>query len=976
MRTTSTRRVLGLYVAVAFCLTLVTGLCWALVPPEEGSESEAGADLKAKEFFLPELYISSSHQHIDQVLAKLPNRVAWENFQATRDQAGKGRTHAFIDPRSGAATNLLDAEPLIPGKGIGNQVTLAELGGRFGYKVGQIGPPEVADAVLDFVSRNQRLLGVDMTQLGDVHAVRVNGELWNVNIPQTYHGIPVRHGRLAATINNGNLVLIGTETWGNVLGLSQVPLHSDKDAMALGFDYAGGQSPIDEIVLAPTLEVVPVAPKPGAYRDSIGKGYGHRLVWSFQFQRVPEMATWEVLVDAHSGEVISFQDVNDYATISGGVYPVTSTEICPTPGTCGVMQSDWPMPWADTGLAAPNNYTNSGGVFDGSGSTTTTLSGLYVDIIDICGPISNSGSPSIDLGGVNGDHDCTTGGGSAGNTPASRTAFYEVNKLMEMARSWLPDNTWLQQTLTTRVNLTQTCNAYYSPSYDTINFYRSGGGCRNTGELAGVFDHEWGHGLDYHDTGGSSSNPGEAYADIAEIYRIQHSCVGHGFWWTYNRGCGMTADGTGYNQNEAQTGASHCDLDCSGVRDADWDMHADHTPDTPLNFVCTSCISGGAPCGRQVHCAAAPPRQAAWDFVVRDLQSAPFNLDNQTAFIVGNKVFYQGSGNVGAWYTCTCGSSSGGCGATNGYMQWLAADDDDGNINNGTPHMTALYNAFNRHEIACATPTPTNSGCAGAPTGTATLSATPGNKQVALSWTAVASASKYWVFRTEGHAGCDYNKALIAETTGLSYTDPDVANGREYYYNVVAVGTSDACFGPVSNCATASPVGAPDFNLSCSPANHTLQQGASATSTCTVSSEFGWTGTADLTCSGNPAGITCGFVPTSVSPPANGTADSTLTLTVDLGQATGSYGFDVVATSGAETRTSGMSVLVVPEGTNGPQDAVYNGTYQAPACLIPGSECDSLALVDGRDGLGPEPNQPNTIGGTCADGTSGTYHSD
>jgi leucyl aminopeptidase len=30
--------------------------------------------------------------------------------------------------------------------------------------------------------------------------------------------------------------------------------------------------------------------------------------------------------------------------------------------------------------------------------------------------------------------------------------------------------------------------------------------------------------------------------------------------------------------------------------------------------------------------------------------------------------------------------------------------------------------------------------------------------------------------------------------------------------------------------------------------------------------------------------------------------------------------------------------------------------------------------VNGRNGKGPEPNAPNTLGGTCVDGTSGTYH--
>ena len=51
-----------------------------------------------------------------------------------------------------------------------------------------------------------------------------------------------------------------------------------------------------------------------------------------------------------------------------------------------------------------------------------------------------------------------------------------------------------------------------------------------------MFDHEWGHGLDDNDAGGALSNSSEAYADIAAIYRLQASCVGHGFFWTANDG--------------------------------------------------------------------------------------------------------------------------------------------------------------------------------------------------------------------------------------------------------------------------------------------------------------------------------------------------------------------------------------------------------------------------------------------------------
>src|SRR6185436_13440161 len=99
--------------------------------------------------------------------------------------------------------------------------------------------------------------------------------------------------------------------------------------------------------------------------------------------------------------------------------------------------------------------------------------------------------------------------------------------------------------LTTNVNLNLTCNAFWSPGAQNVNFYRSGGGCRNTGEIAAVFDHEWGHGMDDNDAAGILSNSSEGYADVAAIYRLQASCVGHGFFQTTDHGCGPTSDGTG-----------------------------------------------------------------------------------------------------------------------------------------------------------------------------------------------------------------------------------------------------------------------------------------------------------------------------------------------------------------------------------------------------------------------------------------------
>ena len=172
-----------------------------------------------------------------------------------------------------------------------------------------------------------------------------------------------------------------------------------------------------------------------------------------------------------------------------------------------------------------------------------------------------------------------------------------------------------------------------------------------------VFDHEWGHGIDDNDANGALSNSSEGYADIAAIYRLQASCVGHGFFWTARRRLRpdrRTAPAS--TPTRPRPGASHCATDCSGVRDADSAKHTpEHAGHRPRLRLHAAASTGTGPCGRQVHCAAAPARQAAWDLVARDLPARRSTSTARRAFIVGNKLFYQGSGNIGTWHACTCG---------------------------------------------------------------------------------------------------------------------------------------------------------------------------------------------------------------------------------------------------------------------------------------------------------------------------------
>ena len=131
--------------------------------------------------------------------------------------------------------------------------------------------------------------------------------------------------------------------------------------------------------------------------------------------------------------------------------------------------------------------------------------------------------------------------------------------------------------------------------------------------------------------------------------------MGHGFFWTLNDGCGQTADGTGFNVNEAQTGRGPLRHRLLGrarrrLGQAQPD-HAGHRARLRLH----PCRPAPAPAAGR--CTARPrPRARRPGTSWRATSPAPpFNYDSQTAFIVGNKLFYQGSGNIGAWHACTCG---------------------------------------------------------------------------------------------------------------------------------------------------------------------------------------------------------------------------------------------------------------------------------------------------------------------------------
>jgi hypothetical protein len=90
----------------------------------------------------------------------------------------------------------------------------------------------------------------------------------------------------------------------------------------------------------------------------------------------------------------------------------------------------------------------------------------------------------------------------------------------------------------------------------------------------------------------------------------------------------------------------------------------------------------------------------------------------------------------------------------------------------------------------------------GAPYAASGLTATAGNGQVTLSWTAGSGATSYNLYRA-AESGYESTNPVVTGITGTSYTDTNLNSGTTYYYQVVAVNSSEPSgFSPEAHATT------------------------------------------------------------------------------------------------------------------------------------------------------------------------------
>ncbi|MGK4590900.1 metallophosphoesterase [Amycolatopsis sp. w19] len=165
-----------------------------------------------------------------------------------------------------------------------------------------------------------------------------------------------------------------------------------------------------------------------------------------------------------------------------------------------------------------------------------------------------------------------------------------------------------------------------------------------------------------------------------------------------------------------------------------------------------------------------------------------------------------------------------------------------------------------------------------------------------------------------GYYNFDQSSAAVQEagntnTFGVGKLTLSATDYRSDFVPVSGRTFTDTATGKCKKAASSSP----GFTVGAEPSSVSVKPGGTASVTVNVGSTGGFTAATALSVSGLPSGVTGTISPSSVTPPANGTATATLTLTAS-DTASGSAAATVTGTSGSTTQTAKVTVSVGAAG--------------------------------------------------------------
>jgi len=481
---------------------------------------------------------------------------------------------------------------------------------------------EIAEATArDFISAHSELLGADVSDLTLWDIRRGVGKV-AVHFNQTYHGLEVWESRVKLLFTDyGRLFAMGSDFHRDI-DVNPRPFLSAAQATDIAKNDLPFNISTDRIDGEVELLVLPV---PYSADD-----VGFHLVWRVRVRTEDPLGIWVSHVDAHTGEIVwRYNDIHFLEYYGDATSEVQFGTYCNGVGLEPCRYLRVSVDGLGTVTTDVNGLWNAGEGGTGTRDVSADLYGPYVDL-------NNQGGAEALFNGTATAGEAFTVAFDDGNAQHDeRDVFAAVNDVHDFFEIFDPGYGYSNTRITANVSLNSTCNAYWD---GTINFFREGGGCANTGEIQGIVHHEFGHGVqdDLLGTQGSQGL-GEGNGDFLANLITQESWGGRGFFL-----------GT-------------C---TTGPRNSDNDLRY------PEDVV-----------GQEIHYAGQVIAGVHWDLMVL--------LQN----LYGDETGMNLSGSL--WHYCRKLYTP-----TNQPDQVVAiflADDDDGNLDNGTPHYDLICEAGTNH---------------------------------------------------------------------------------------------------------------------------------------------------------------------------------------------------------------------------------------------------------------------------------------
>ncbi|MFN7144986.1 MAG: MYXO-CTERM sorting domain-containing protein, partial [Myxococcota bacterium] len=346
--------------------------------------------------------------------------------------------------------------------------------------------------------------------------------------------------------------------------------------------------------------------------------------WEVRSRTTSPPGRWVTHVDAHTGAILNVY--NEVRFLDGRLSATHDTR------TVNGEYSTSPVPLAYlTGATSGTRVTvGNDGAFsiDGAESWTTSLTGSYVTVRNEAGA-----EGSLTFTGV--DPTWTT----ASADQAEIDSYVFLHDVRAWGMRFAPDNPQVTSPLRSNVNLDSNCNAYWDGN---VNFYQAGGGCNNTGRIADVNYHEWGHGFHYYSIASERDFDGSISEGIGDAVSAL-----------------LTMDPTiapYFGTNGAAI--REIDSDRSYPEDVVGEVHED------------GLIFAGA----------------VWDLYLALSETYGEATGQQgTAWAVTSQLFAD--------------AILGGPTIPESYDEFVLADDDNGDLSDGTPHLCEIIEAFGYHGL-------------------------------------------------------------------------------------------------------------------------------------------------------------------------------------------------------------------------------------------------------------------------------------